>query len=123
MYAASVENNGGGQFLATTKDGQFAMGQGGVGAIDAMLASLCGCVGHHVHSRLVERKIPFSAFTIKADGTRSVDGSCLTRIAMTLRVDGRTLTNAEKTDLLAEAKTCPIHNTLAKALEIAFSIA
>lgn len=122
MYTASVENKGASRFVATTKDGEFVMGQGGVGAIDAMLASLCGCVGFHVRDRLMEKKIAFSSFTIMADGGKSADGSFINRIAMTLHVESRALTAAEKEDLLAQAKTCPIYNTLAKVAEIAFSL-
>lgn len=123
MYNAIVENKGTDQFFATTKDYKFVMGQGGANAIDALLASLCGCVAHHVRACLVGRKIAYSAFTIEAEGARSDDRLFLTVISIVLKVEGCALTQADRQELQQQPDHCPIYNTLGKALAISFSVA
>jgi uncharacterized OsmC-like protein len=122
MYNASVANKGDKQYWATTKEYRFLMGEEGANAIDVLLASVCGCVGHHIRERLVERRIAFSKFTIEAEATRSDDKLFLTAISVVLKVEDCTLTPADKQDLQQQSGHCPLYNTLGKALAISFSV-
>ncbi len=123
MYNAVVENTGSAQFPATTKDYKFLMGAGGANAIDALLASLCGCVAHHIRECLMARRIAYARFAIEAEAARSADGLLLSNIAVVLKIEGCTLTQADRQELQQQSGHCPIYNTLGKALAISFSVA
>ncbi len=122
MYSILVENKGDHQYWATSRNYKFVMGQNGANQIDTLLASLCGCIGHHIRDHLVERKIAFSKFAITAETTSSDDGLLLTSISAVLKVEGCTLTPADKEDLKEKSGACPVCNTLRKAIPVSFSV-
>lgn len=122
MYNASIENRGDQQYWATTKDYKFLLGLGGANPIDALLASLCSCVGHHIRDCLLKRRLSFSSFTITAEATKSDDGLFLTSITVFLKVEGCTLSQPDKDELQQQSGHCPVYNTLGKALAISFSV-
>lgn len=118
MYTALVENNGSQQYRATSRGYEFIMGLNGANPIETLLAGLCACVAHHVRDRLIERKKAFAAFTVKADAELVEDGLAIARIGLAIEVRGVALTAAEGDDLIAQAKQCPLYNTLVKGTVI-----
>lgn len=118
MYTATVENNGSQQYRATSRGYEFVMGLNGANPIETLLAGLCACVAHHVRDRMIERKIAFTAFAMKAEAERTEDGLALAKIGVSIEVWGVPLSAAEGDDLVAQAKECPLYNTLIKGTVI-----
>jgi uncharacterized OsmC-like protein len=118
MYTALVENNGSQQYRATSRGYQFLMGQGGANPIETLLAGLAACVAHHVRDRLIETKKAFVTFAVKADAELVEDGLAIAKIGLAIDVRGVALTSAEGDDLIAQAKECPLYNTLIKGTVI-----
>lgn len=118
MYTAIVENNGSQQYRATSRGYDFVLGEKGANPIETLLAGLCACVAHHVRDRLIERKKAFVTFAVKADAELVEDGLAIAKIGLAIEVRGAALTMAEGNDLVAQAKECPLYNTLIKGTVI-----
>lgn len=121
MYSASIENNGNRQYRASTKGYGFLIGQDGANAIDTLLASLCACVAHHIRDHLVEQQWAYSLMTVTANAELAADKLALARIAVSVDVQGGQMTEAQKGELLQQAKRCPIYNSLSKGTDIKLS--
>jgi uncharacterized OsmC-like protein len=118
MYTALVENNGSQQYRATSRGYEFVMGQSGANPIETLLAGLCACVAHHVRDRLIERKIVFTKFAIKADAELTEDGLAIAIIGISIDVSCGALTAAQGDDLIEQSRHCPLYNTLVKGTVI-----
>ena len=118
MYRASVDNEGDRQYRASTKGGGFLMGEGGVSPIDALLASLCACVAHHLRDHLAAQGGTCSRLTVTANASLAPDKLSLATIALGVEVAGRALTDRQKEDLLRQAGRCPIYNTLKDCADV-----
>lgn len=114
MYSASIENRGDSTYHATTRHSTFVMAIDGHGAnpVDAMLASLCACIGHYARDYLREERISASRFTVKAEAQGTPDGMRLAEIAIRIDVEGAHLDEARRGELARTAERCKIHNTL-----------
>ncbi|GAA0585964.1 OsmC family protein [Rhizomicrobium electricum] len=118
MYTAIVENNGSQQYRATSRGYEFVMGQSGANPIETLLAGLCACVSHHVRDRLIEKKIAFSKFAVKADAELVADGLSIARIVLAIEVRGAVVTAAQGDDLIEQSRQCPLYGTLVKGTVI-----
>jgi len=115
MYTVVVENNGSQHYRATSRGYEFLMGQGGANPVETLLAGLSACVAHHVLSRLIARQIAFAALVVKADAELEEDGLAIARVGLCIDLRDAAMTTAERDDLAAQARLCPLYNTLAKA--------
>jgi uncharacterized OsmC-like protein len=122
MHRASVHNEGDRQYRASTKGGDFLMGEGGVGPIDALLASLCACVAHHLRDHLAQQGGTCPRLTVTADAGLAPDKLALATIAVRVEVAGRSLSDAQQADLLRQAGRCPIYNTLKQCADVSLGI-
>jgi uncharacterized OsmC-like protein len=118
MYTAIVENNGSQQYRAASRGYEFVMGLNGANPIETLLAGLCACIAHHIRDRLIERKIAFSMFAVKADAELVEDRLSIARIGVSIAVRGAVLSAADGDDLVAQARQCPLYNTLVKGTVI-----
>ncbi len=114
MYCASIENRGDSTYHATTRHSTFVMATDGHGAnpVDAMLASLCACIGHYARDYLREERISASKLTVKAEAQGTADGARLAEIAIRIDVDDAHLDEGRRGELVQRAERCKIHNTL-----------
>ncbi len=114
MYSASVENKGDSTYHATTRHSGFLMGTEGQGAnpVDAMLASLCACIGHYARDYLLERRLLGSGFIVKAEAEATEDGARLAEVTIQIDVKDVHLDARSREELVRTAEQCKIHNTL-----------
>jgi uncharacterized OsmC-like protein len=120
MYRASIENRGDTRYHATTKDAAFVLDTAGQGAnpVDALLASLCGCVGHYVRDYLRELGIAYRSFTIDAEATATADQKKLAGITLWIDLGDTELGPQKRAGLLAFVERCKIHGTLREGCPI-----
>jgi uncharacterized OsmC-like protein len=114
MYRAKVENWGESSFQAEIGEHGFMMDvEGrGIGPVEALLASLCACVGHHVRNFLRQKVAEPVRFTIQASADSTADGSRLGDIDLRIELEPNRLDPHLNDALLAVAGKCKIHNTL-----------
>ena len=114
MYRASIENLGDTQYHATTKDGTFVLDTAGRGVnpVDALLASLCACVGHYVRDYLRNEGTPYGAFTVDAEADATADQKKLAGITLWIDLGDTALTPPQRARLLAFVERCKVHGTL-----------
>jgi uncharacterized OsmC-like protein len=124
MYAVTIENRGDARFHATSRGYGFVIGPQGAGANpgDTLLAALCGCVGYYVRQFLKERGLASSGFALSAEAESTPDESRLARIDVRIDLEGASLDEAGRRDLLAAAERCKIHNTLKAACPVTISL-
>lgn len=124
MNRALVENRGDSRFFASAKGGTFVMDTAGngIGPIDALLASLCGCIGHHVKSFLSEQGLNDQSFAVSAEASLVSDKTRLGEIRVLLNMKGCLLSEQQKTLLLTYAERCKIHATLKSSCKIEVSL-
>ena len=114
MYRAQIENIGGSEYYATTKDYSFVLDTEGRGAnpVDAMLASLCGCIGHYVRNYLREQQIDYRFFTVESKAALAADNSKLSDIDMWIDLKDVVLDKSRGSELLAYVERCKVYCTL-----------
>ncbi len=114
MYEASIENIGDSKYFATTRDSGFVMDTEGHGSspIDALLASLCGCIGHQAREYMTRNGITSDGFSIHAEANLTTDKVLLSDLKLFIDMKRTQLDDRQKSDLLEYAKRCKIYNTL-----------
>jgi uncharacterized OsmC-like protein len=122
MYQAKIASKGDRKYHATTRDSHFELGVGGSNPVDAMLASLCGCLGHYVGDFLHEEKIIFSEYIVSADTELTKDKSRLADINIAIEVKDAPLSEIKKSQMLKFISKCYIYNTLQANSKIIFKI-
>lgn len=124
MYAVTIENWGDASYHATSRGYGFVLGPQGAGANpgDALLAALCGCIGHCVREFLRERGIASEGFAMGAEADSTPDESRLARIEVWIDLGCTSLDEAGRKGLMAAARRCKIHNTLEAACPVTISL-
>ena len=114
MYSASIENSGDTKYHATTGTFGFVMDTDdhGVQPVDALMASLCACLGHYVRDFLNEQKAAYSSFTVEAKAGLAQDGQRLGEISALIAINGARLDDRQQSGLLTYVEKCKIYNTL-----------
>jgi uncharacterized OsmC-like protein len=120
MYAASIENRGDTRYHATTRHAAFVLDTAGQGAnpVDALLASLCACVGHYVRDYLHDQGIAYGGFTVDAEATATADGKKLAGITLWIDLRDAELGDQKRAALLAFVERCKVHGTLREGCPI-----
>ena len=120
MNRASIENKGDSRFYATTKDYAFVLDTEGQGAnpIDALLASLCACIGHMTRDYLKSNGDASRGFRVTAEGSMTADETKLSVIRLGIDINGTGLDNARESELLAHVERCKIRQTLKDACDV-----
>jgi len=112
MYQAKIVSRGDRKYHATTRDSHFDMGVGASNPVDALLASLCACLGHYVGDFLREEKIGFSEYVVSADSQLTEDQSRLADIQVAVEVKAASLDATQKADMVKYISKCYIYQTL-----------
>lgn len=125
MFHALITNSGDSRYHATTRDSSFVLDTKGNGAnpIDALLASLAACVGHHIIYWMRDRAIVNPGFTISATGELADDHLRFSVIALIADLRAVDRAETEYGEILAYVQRCPIFGTLSSACRIEFSLA
>lgn len=115
MYRASVENRGDSRHYATTRHAGFVLDTEGKGsnAIDTLLASLCGCLGHYVRDYLQVRQIAYRSYEIAAEAGVTPDKSRLGGISVSIDLKEVQLDDRQAAELLAFVGQCKVRTALA----------
>ena len=90
----------------------------GSNPIDALLASLCGCMGHMTREYLAKNGINSDGFTIQAESTLTTDGIRLSDIKLSIDMKNTIFKNQQKAGLLEYIEKCKIFNTLKSGCSI-----
>ena len=114
MYNASIENRGDSKYYASTGAFGFVMDTGGQGVspVNALMASLCACLGHYVRDFLGEQKLAYSSFAVEAKAEAAKDGPRLGDISIVISLSGAQLDAPRQSALLTYVERCIIFNTL-----------
>lgn len=120
MYQASAENWGDSRFVVTTRHSSLVMDTQGKGAnpVDALLGSLCSCMGHYVHDHFLAKGTPLSTFCISADCDTPRDASKIQAILVRIDLGPLRLAQAEQAALLADIAKCKVFGTLRQACQV-----
>jgi uncharacterized OsmC-like protein len=124
MYAMEMENRGDTRYHARSRGYEFVLGPQGAGANpgDTVLAGLCACVGHYVRDFLKGRGLASHGFALQAEAESTPDESRLASIAVWIDLGDLPLDDAGRTQLLAAAARCKIHNTLKAACPVTLAL-
>lgn len=122
MYRASIENRGDSRFHAVTRNGALVLDTEGAGAnpVDALLASLCGCVGHYVRTYLGDRRIASRGFTIDAEASTTPDKTELSVITLSIDLPEVTLDEPMRAALLGYVERCKVLKVVRGGSEVVF---
>jgi uncharacterized OsmC-like protein len=114
MYNAIVENKGDSKYYATTRHSGFVLDteEKESNPIDALLASLCACMGHYVRDFLGDRRIPHSGFSLEAKAGITPDKARLARIDVHISVKDAMLDDRQVSELLRSIESCKIHKIM-----------
>jgi len=114
MYRATIENHGDSSYHATAGGFGFVMDTEGrgVGPVDALLASLCACVGHYVRDFLRLKAIEPIRFTVESSAESTADGTRLGDIDVRIQLMGPALDPKLRQELLVFVEKCKIHSSL-----------
>jgi len=114
VYSASIENRGDSKYHASTGASGFVMDTAGQGVspVDALMASLCACLGHYVRDYLREQQVDYSSFAVAAEAEAVEKGARLGDIAVVIALEGARLDAPRRRDLLAAVERCIIFKTL-----------
>ena len=125
MYRASTENKGDSKHYATTKNHHFMMDTAGQASnpVDALLASLCACLGHNVRDYLREKKHTYNAFTISASAEPTEDQKRLSDINVSIDLKDTQLDEHQRDELLKYVERCKVYNTLKANSRILITLA
>lgn len=115
MYKATVENRGDSRHYATTRHAGFVLDTEGHGsnAIDALLASLCGCLGHYVRDYLNGRQIAHRGYSIEAEADVTPDKARLAGISVRIDLKEVNLDYTQGAELLRFVEQCKVRTILA----------
>lgn len=110
MYHAKVENRGDCRYFAKTRHSSFTLDTEGkeVNPIDALLASLCGCVGHYVRDYMIDSRISNSGFTVQANTDAAKNENRLEKINVRIDVTGQSLTEEQRSEMLKYVDRCKV---------------
>lgn len=122
MYQAKIVSKGDRKYHATTRDSHFDMGAEGSNPVDALLASLCACLGHYVGDFLPKEKISFSEYVVSAASELTEDKSRLADIHVVIEVKDATLAETQKADMVYYISKCYIYQTLKANSRIMFKV-
>ncbi len=124
MYRASIVNVGDSKYYASTKDASFVLDTEGRGAnpVDALLASLCACIGHYVRDYLREQRIAYRGFTIESEAGISADKSKLSEIRLWIALEDALLDEPQRSALLTYVERCKVHGTLKEGCPVKLSL-
>ena len=122
MYQANISCRGDRKYHATTRDSHFDMGADGSNPVDALLASLCACLGHYVGDFLREEKIKFPEYVVSADSELTADKSRLADIHVAIEVKDASLDETQRAGLVNYITKCYIYQTLKANSEIQFRV-
>lgn len=124
-FQAIVENRGGAQYFATTRDASFTLSTDGNGVfpIDCLLASLAGCIGRHTVAWLVDKEMANPGFTVSATGVLADDRRRLSSISITIDLEKIPNDADQRAELLEFVQECPIYSTLRVGCKIGISFA
>ncbi len=125
MYKASIENNGDSRHYATTRHAGFVFDTEGKGVnpIDALLASLCGCMGHYVRDYLVDHQISHNGFTIEAEAGVTPDKARLAGIKVSIDLKDVRLDDRQAAEMLKVIETCKVYKILKVDPSVSVSLA
>lgn len=126
MYQGSIEGFGGeGRLVAVTRHASFVLDTQGRGANpgDALLAALCGCVGHYVRDFCAERGVALAGFTVLAEARPTPDQSRLAGISLRIDLGEARLDPAQEPALVAAAERCKLYGTLRRACPVEIAVA
>jgi uncharacterized OsmC-like protein len=114
MFKASIVSKGDKKYFATTQHSQFQLASDGSGVkpADALLASLCGCLGYHVGEFLELEKITFSEYSLSATSELTEDQTRLGDIHVMVEVKNAAIEKATYDKMLIFITQCYIYNTL-----------
>ena len=114
MYNASIENRVDTKYYASAGNYAYVMDTEGhgIGPVDALMASLCACLGHYVRDFMRKEKAAYTSFNIKAEAGSSQNGRRLGDISVVIAMSGAELDERQERDLLAYVEACKIHATL-----------
>lgn len=125
MYQGSIHYQGGSVYRATTTKGQFTLATGGAqgsNPVEAMLASLCACMGHHAKEYFQEAGLPEPVFDLQAQADLAPDQTRLTGFKVAVDLAGTPLTPGQTTALLDRVRTCHIYRTLRQLEDIPVTV-
>lgn len=124
MYRASTENKGDSRHYATTKNHYFVMDTAGQASnpVDALLASLCACLGHYVRDYLLEKNIAYNGFAISAKSEPTEDQMRLADIHVSIDLKDTPLDEQRRAELLKYVERCKVYNTLKANSRILISL-
>lgn len=124
MNRATIENKGDSRFFAATKDYSFVLDTEGRGAnpLDALLASLCACVGHMTREYLKKNGIEHTGFRVEAESQMTDDLARIADIRLDLDLSGTELDAAGKSALLSSVNACKIRQTLKNACDVQIAL-
>jgi uncharacterized OsmC-like protein len=114
MYQATITGQGDQKYHAATRQGRFELSSDGSapGAIEALLASLCACLAHHLGDHLTTEKISFTQFSITGECALAADHSRVGDIDVVISIDDCVLDAVAKAAAISAVQRCCIHNTL-----------
>ncbi len=124
MYSAQITNRGTSKHYVKTRNGEFVIDTAGEGTnpIDAVLAGLCGCIGHEIMIAMNKDRIAYTSFVVKADAELAADKSRLGPIDVAIELDGVKLDEKVEATLIAAAESCKVRKTLSANSQINISL-
>ena len=114
MYAAKTVSKGDKRHLATTRHAEFTMATDGSASSpgDALLGSLCACLGHYAGDYLHREQIVFSEYSVSAESELSDDRTRLAEIHVSIEFKDAVLTESQRLELSNFVTQCFIYGTL-----------
>jgi uncharacterized OsmC-like protein len=124
MYQASIVSAGDYRYHARTRDSRSKMGKDGNNTVDALLATLCACLGHYVGDFLHQETIQFTEYTVSANSELAEDRPRLADIHVTVEVKNAVLSEKAKAAMLEFIESqCLICGTLKANSKVLMSVA
>ncbi|MBI4912033.1 MAG: OsmC family protein [Acidobacteria bacterium] len=125
MHQASIENRGDSRLLATTRRGGFLMDAQGLGTdpVDALLASLCGCLGRSLRAFLHQERRGGEAFTISARAGLTPDGTLVDTIEVLVSPEGSWWNEAQRERMLQSLRGSKVFRILSVVPGIRLALA
>jgi len=124
MYKAIVENKGDTKYYATTRHSGFVLDTEGreSNPIDALLASLCACMGHYVRDYLADQRIQHNGFSLEAEAGVMPDKARLAPIDVHIKVNEAKLDDRQISGLLKSIEVCKIYKIMKEVPGLSVSL-
>jgi len=124
MYKAIVENKGDSKYYASTRHSGFVLDTEGKESnpIDALLASLCACMGHYVRDYLADQRISHNGFSLEAKAGVTPDKTRLAPIDVQIKVKDAKLDDRQISELLKSVEVCKIRKIMNEVPGLAVSL-